>query len=138
MNLHDKTITVLNKLKSSASTTKQDIWYKTVITNCGWYVTSISDMNGSNVVMSQTIKVMIPFSSKFLPYNEWKNAGMQIDHYTISRDDYIILGTVEEDITSSNILQVVQKYAPDVCTVKSFRNLDKRVGNTIQLYVEGV
>lgn len=146
MNIYDKTITILNKLRGEdnpvtpetegARTTYLDAWKITTISDCGWYVTSIADMNGSNVVMGNTIKVMIPFNKGYLKYNDWKTSQTG---FTVSKDDYIILGTIsEETIGPNDIVRIIKKYSPNVCTVRSFRELDKRVGNTLELFIEGV
>lgn len=135
---HDKTITVLNRLRSADSITHRDIWYKTVITECGWYNEALAKIRDTDVVMGETIKVLIPFNKGYKRYSEWKQSGGQINSFTISPDDYIILGEVSEEVTSDTVIKIVQSYAPFVCTVKVFRELDKRMDNTIELFVRGV
>ena len=136
--LYDKTITVLNKLPASASATKQDTWYKTVLDKCAWYVTSVSDVVGNAVVVAEKITVLIPFHEEFLPFMQWKEAGQQVGHYTMSTGDYIVLGEVAEEITSSNVVSVMKSYGRNVCTVKSARECDMRLNNLVQLSIEGV
>ena len=137
---HDKTITVLNRLRSVDSATHKDIWYKTVINQCGWYNEALAQMSkqDTNVVIGGTIKVLIPFNTGYKRYKEWKQSGGQINSFTMSNDDYIILGEVQEEITPDNVIKVVQSYSPYVCNVKFFRELDKRMDNTIELFVRGV
>lgn len=136
MMFHDKTITVLNRLHSKDALDHKDSWSKTIIHDCGWYTKSIASMKDANaVVMGKIIKVLIPFNTGYTPYNEWISTGVG---FTMSQDDYIVLGEITEEVTANNIMQIVQKYKPDICTVKIYRYLDKRVDNTIELYVEGV
>ena len=138
INIYDKTITILNRLKAVDSSTKKiDVYYKTVLENCGWYEQAISDVDGIKVSMSTTFKIFIPFTGKFLPYNEWKK-GNTDSFFTVSQGDTIILGEVEEDITPQTITKIKQNYEPNVCEVRHCRVCDKRNGIEIQLYVEGI
>ena len=43
--------------------------------------------------------------------------------WTVSLNDYIVLGEVTEDITPKNITQVMAKYEPNACKVRVFEDL---------------
>lgn len=138
--MYDKTITVLNKLKASDSSTKQDIYYKTVLHNCGWYERSIQNVQGTQVSIGSVIKVFIPFDERFLPYEEWKKSSNQLGHYTMSQGDTIILGEVEEEVTPSTITKIKKLYEPNVCEVrhKQVNEAVNGIDLNVQIYVEGV
>lgn len=131
-------VTILNKLKAVDSLSKTDVWYKTTIENAVWYEKSQSSVNGTTVQIGTSIIVEIPFNERYKPYKDWKTAGGQLGHFTLSAGDYVIVGDVEEDINSNNITKVVSKYEPQCCTVRHFRELPKRGLSVVQLYVEGV
>lgn len=140
MNFNNKTVTVLNRLKASDSLTRQDIWYKTIIPNCCWYTSLESGIAGNVITMGSKYKVLIPFSDKFLPYNEWKQVGNQDNHYTMSETDVIILGEVTDDVTSQNIKSIKSQFEPSVCEVKSVTINENRSipGVIYQLSCNGV
>lgn len=137
-NIYNQTVTILNKLKGVDSLTKKDIWYKTVLTDVAWYADSTRTATSSAVYIGTYIKVLIPFHNEYLPYLEWREAGNQDTHYTMSTGDYIILGEVPEDITAENIVKTLQKYGENVCTVKHHKESYNRFGARIQLMIEGV
>lgn len=137
--IYTKTITILNKLNRKDSATGLDVWYKSVIKNASYYTEKTTNVSGTNVSMGQTFKVLIPFNDNYLNYAEWKKAGKQTGHFTISQGDYIVLGEIEEtQITPNNIQSIRQKYEPNVCDVRFFTELNDRGGATVQLRIEGV
>lgn len=117
----DTTITVLNKLKSMDSVTKQDIWYKTVIHNCAWKSNSESGISGTSVVIGGLFVVRIPEQPNYIPYSQWKENPD--GNLTFSVGDIIIKGEIEEDIiTTNNISKIFQKYQPDAFYAKVFQD----------------
>lgn len=138
-NIYNQKITILNKLKQSDSTTGLDVWYKSnVVTDAAWYTNTERTAGNTSVYIGTYITVFIPFHEEYLNYLEWKKPGNQDNHFTMSSGDYIILGDVEEDITSNNVIQVMKQYGDLVCQVKSCRELHDRFGARIQLRIEGV
>ena len=140
MKMNDKTITIINRLKRADSATNQDVLHKTILSDCAWYTTSESTVQGTTVSMGSKFKVLIPKDDKYLPYSEWKKVGNQEGHYTMSETDVIILGEVTEDITVANITKIKQSYQPNVCDVRVVieRDLRNLKGLQYGLLVEGV
>lgn len=138
-NIYNDTITILNKLKATDSITRQDVWYKNILHNAYWSKTGVSNVAGTTVGVGEVIKVLIPFSDNYKQYNDWKQAGNQDGYFTISLNDYIVSGEVVEDVTSSNVTQIMVKYGDMACTVRSVTECEKRISNqVVQLKIEGV
>lgn len=137
-NIYNRTVTVLNKLKREDSTTGLDVWYKTVLTDAAWYTDSVMTAGGSTTYIGTYITVLIPFHDNYLDYMDWKETGKQDSNYTMSSGDYVVLGTVTEDITAANVIATMKKYGENVCTVKNHKTLYDRFGANIQVRVEGV
>ena len=137
-NIYNQKITILNKLKRTDSLTGSDVWYKQVVTDAAWYKRSEKTVQGSSVLIGTYVNVLIPFHTDYLPYTEWRLAGNPDDYFTMSVDDYIVLGDVEETVTANNITQVVQKYSGMYCLVKHITENYNRFGAKIQLSIEGV
>ena len=135
--IYNQKVTILNKLKRADSANNVDEWHKTVISDAAWYSQVERTVQSSSVAIGSYIVCLIPYHEEFLAYSDWKQAEMQAGHYTISSGDYIVLGEVEEEITASNVVSVMSKYEPDVCTVKHFEVAHSRFGSTVQLRVEG-
>lgn len=134
--MYNKTVTVLNKLKATDAFIKQDIWYKTILKNCGWYIKSVTAVSGNTTSIGNVIKIYIPFNDNFLTYKEWKNKPDE--KFTISENDVIIFGEVIEDVTPQTLTNIKKSYEPNVCEVRHIEVLEKRAGNGIMLYIEGV
>lgn len=142
------TITILNKLSKADSATGQDVWYKKVLKNCSWNIAQNASQNGTVSDVGEIIQVQIPTKQlyKYLPYKQWKKAGMQDTAFTISMNDYIVLGEVTEDVTAQNIINVIKLYEPNTCKIRLFNDLsfDGVVGLSYLeqfasiYYVEGV
>ena len=137
-NIYNQTVTILNKLKREDSKTGLDVWYKTTITDVAWYTDSARSAGGSTVFIGTYITVLIPFHEQYMPYIDWKNSGLLDSKYTMSTNDYIILGEVKEDITPDNLIKTLKLYGENVCQVKHHNSLYDRFGATVQLKVEGV
>jgi hypothetical protein len=136
--IYNQTVTLLNKLRQQDSVTKVDVWHKTIITDAAWYTDSARSAGGQSVYIGTYITVLIPFHDEYIPYLEWRKAGMQEGHYTISNGDYVIKGIVTEEITPNNIVKTLQNYGEDVCLVRHHKTAHNRFGATVQLRIQGV
>lgn len=132
------TITLLNKLKRKDSITNLDIWYKTVIQNCVYKKDKISNVTGSVVSMGQEFTILIPFTGKYIPYNEWKKLEDKTGVYTLSTQDVIILGEVTEEVTDKNIVQIKNDYEPNTCEIRSIEQVDQKLSVKFEFRVGGV
>ena len=137
-NIYNQTVTLFNKLKRTDSLTNKDIWYKTQLTNCAWYRKVERDVASNGVLIGSYITVLIPFNKQYLQYDAWKQLNMQSEHYTMSMGDYIVLGTVDEEVNASNIVKVMESYGDKVCLVKHCNEVYERFGANIQLKIQGV
>ena len=131
-------ITLLNRLKRKDSITNTDVWYKTVINNCIYKKDRISGVDGKVVSMGQQFTVLIPFTGKYVTYNEWKKLEDKTGFFTISNQDVIILENVEEDVTDKNITQVKQDHEPNTCEVRSIEQVIRRNGVNFEFRIGGV
>lgn len=132
------TITLLNKLKRKDSITNLDIWYKTVIQNCVYKKDKISNVTGSVVSMGQEFTILIPFTGKYIPYNEWKKLEDKTGVYTLSPQDIIIFGEITEEVTDKNIVQIKNNYEPDTCEIRSIEQVEKKLTVNFEFRVSGV
>lgn len=132
------TITLLNKLKRKDSITNLDIWYKTVIQNCVYKKDKISNVTGSVVSMGQEFTILIPFTGRYIPYNEWKKLEDKTGVYTLSTQDVIILGEVTEEVTDKNIVQIKNDYEPNTCEIRSIEQVDQKLSVKFEFRVGGV
>lgn len=129
--IYDETITVVNKLDARDSATKQDTYYATVIDHCMWSVKfQRSVESDGTVVLGTTHQVQIPESENYIPYREWSKAENRADSFTVRNGDYIVRGKVDEEITATNVKQIVKTYEPDAFQVQAFRGATKGAGFT--------
>ena len=135
--IYNQEVTILNKLKRTDSGTNKDVWYKTHLTGVGWYTNTDRTVNTSGVVVGTYKTVLIPFTGKYLKYKDWKISDKG-NYYTMSNGDYIVLGNVDEDVTDTNVIQVMQSYGEDCCVVKGITVAHERFGAHIELKIEGV
>ena len=131
-------ITLLNRLKRKDSITNTDVWYKTVINNCIYKKDRITGVDGKVVSMGQQFTILIPFTGKYITYNEWKKLEDKTGFFTISNQDVIILEDVAEDVTDKNITQVKQDHEPNTCEVRIIEQVIKRNGVNFEFRVGGV
>ena len=131
-------ITLLNRLKRKDSITNTDVWYKTVINNCIYKKDRISGVDGKVVSMGQQFTILIPFTGKYVTYNEWKKLEDKTGFFTISNQDVIILEDVAEDVTDKNITQVKQDHEPNTCEVRSIEQVIRRNGVNFEFRIGGV
>lgn len=131
-------ITLLNRLKRKDSVTNTDVWYKTVINNCIYKKDRISGVDGKVVSMGQQFTILIPFTGKYVTYNEWKKLEDKTGFFTLSNQDVIILEDVKEDVTDKNITQVKQEHEPNTCEVRSIEQVIRRNGVNFEFRIGGV
>lgn len=131
-------ITLLNRLQKKDSITGLDIWYKTVITDCEYKKERITDMNGTTVAMGTQFTILIPFTSKYLPYRQWKKLEDKTGYYTLSMKDVIVLGDVEGDVNPSNIISIKNDYSPDSCDIQSIEQVAQRFSANYEFRVGGI
>lgn len=122
--MYGQTVTVLNKLDARDSALKLDTWYKQVVRGALWSASiTRSVATDGTVSIGQSVKCHIANRSEFMPYDEWKAAGNRDAYFTIRTGDYVVLGEVSEDVTASNVLQIVKSKGGDAMQVKAFRDL---------------
>lgn len=132
------TVTVLNKRAGRDSADYLDIWKKTVLRDCFWAgeqtrgrsgrMTSSAEVNeGASYVLR------VPRDPEYRPYREWNG---DMEGFTFSPGDYIILGEVAEEITPETVQAVVELYRPDAFEVQLFK--DNTDGPLPHYRLEGV
>lgn len=131
-------ITLLNRLKRKDSITNTDVWYKTVLQNCIYKKDRITGVDGKVVSMGQQFTILIPFTGKYVTYNEWKKLEDKTGFFTLSNQDVIILEDVAEDVTDKNITQVKQDHEPNTCEVRSIEQVIRRNGVNFEFRIGGV
>lgn len=132
----DYTITVLNKLKSTDSATKLDVWKKTVLTNCAWSSQAVRSVQGSTVSLGNAFVVRVPKNAEYKTYNEWKET---LDGFTFSTGDYIIKGEItEETVTPNNVQSIVNAHRPEAFSVSFFKDNTGTVEALEHYHIEGV
>ena len=119
----DTAITVLNRLKSKDSVTKQDVWYATIIPDCDWTQETIRNVSGNTVSVGGAYKTLIPKQANYLPYNEWKSKPD--GNLTFTEGDFVIKGVLDfEEIPTPNTIQkIYQNHRPQAFQIKSFKDL---------------
>lgn len=132
-------ITVLNKLKRVDSITGLDIWYKSVIKNCVYSKTKISNVNGTVVSMGVQFTILIPFNNKYVPYYKWKYLENKDTRFTLSNQDILILGEIKEkEITPNNIVSIKNKYSPNACEIRNIEEVENKFDTRYQFRVNGI
>lgn len=128
-NVYNETITVINKLDAKDSALKQDAYFVTTLEGCMWTVTQTRDVaNDGTVIIGTVHAVQIPESENYMPYREWRRAENRADAFTLTTGDYVVRGSIDEEVTASNIKAVVKKYEPDAFQIQSFRDATKGAG----------
>lgn len=137
-NIYNQQITILNKLRRADSNTQRDIWYKTVLNDVAWYTDSARSAGNHTVYIGSYITILIPFHDEYKDYLEWRKIPNRENFYTMSLGDYIVKGTIDEEITSDNIVKTLEGYGENVCLVRHHNANYDRFGATVQLKVQGV
>ena len=132
------TITLLNRLRKKDSVTNLDVWYKTYIQGCVYRKEKVTDVSGTTVSMGEQFTVLIPFTERYMPYREWKKLEDKSTFYTISPQDVIILGIVNEDVTPQTITQIKNNYEPDTCEIRSIEQVERKLSTNFEFRIGGV
>ena len=127
------TVTVLNKRAGRDSADYLDSWKKTVLRDCFWAGKQTQGQSGQEVNEGAAYLLRVPQSGDYRPYLEWK---ADMDGFTFSPGDYIILGEVAEEITPETVQAVVESRRPDAFEVQLFK--DNPVGPLPHYRLEGV
>ena len=127
--IYNETITVINKLDAKDSALKTDSYFVTTLENCMWsdYVSRTVGADGT-VEVATSHQIQIPEANNYMPYREWRKAETRADSFTLRAGDYVIRGTVEEEITASTIKNIVKLYEPDAFQIQAFRDATKGAG----------
>lgn len=129
------TITVLNRLKSSAPN-KFDRWFKTVLYGNLFTTKTTRTVDGRAVSVGSSYIVQVPQCADYSPYSQWKLDPAQ--GFTFSVGDIVFNGEIEEtEITADNVNQILQKYRPGAFTVKVFKD-NTAIKLAAHHYIEGV
>lgn len=137
-NIYNQTITILNKLRREDNDGKTDVWYKTVVDNAVWYTDSARSAGSNAVYIGSYITILLPFHDEYMDYEEWKKQVNKDELFTVSVGDYIIKGTIEDEVNANNIVKVTQKYGENVCLVRHHNANYNRFGARVQLKIQGV
>ncbi len=130
------TITVLNRLKAKHSTTKLDIWKKTVLHNCFLSTQAIRSITGTTVSISNNFICRVPKNENYRPYNDWI---YDLEGFTFSTGDYVIKGEIQEDIIEpNNIRDIVDKYRPNAFEIRLFKDNTGAIEVLEHYHLEGV
>lgn len=127
------TVTVLNKRAARDSADHLDAWKKTVLRDCFWAGEQTQGQSGQEVNEGAAYLLRVPQSGDYQPYREWKT---DMEGFTFSPGDYIILGEVAEEITPETVQAVVESRRPDAFEVRLFK--DNTVGPLPHYRLEGV
>ena len=136
MPMHDKTVTIVNKLKKADSGVgaTTDTWKKTVINTAELHKKTVRSVSGSTVSIGESEVVLIPFDSGYLPYNTWKTDTSK--GFTMNTGDLIFYHSLTETPTSANLATLKQTY--DCCDVRTVEIAKYNGIATVQIKVEGV
>lgn len=127
------TVTVLNKRAGRDSADYLDVWKKTVLRDCFWAGKQTQGQSGQEVNEGASFLLRVPRSERYRPYREWKG---DMEGFTFSPGDYIILGEVEEEITPETVQAVVESRRPEAFEVQLFK--DNTDGPLPHYRLEGV
>lgn len=126
--LYNETVTLINKLDAKESQLKQDEYYKHVFHHCMWsLVTTRSVAPDGTVTIGTSHRVQIAENVDYVPYKEWATS----DHesvFTVRAGDYVVLGEVTEEVTSSTLRKVIAAYEPEAFQIQTFRDATKGEG----------
>jgi hypothetical protein len=123
-------VTILNRAAARDIGATSDAWKSTVLQNVQW------DTKKSGVQIDTKRNsyfeyiLQIPHTENFVSYREFAQMYTATNAWTLSINDYAILGTIEETPTAENIADIVAKYAPNVCQIMSIE--DKRANGAIE------
>ena len=121
-------VTIINRLKSKDNESKRDKFYKKTLDNCIWDKAKLANQSGKAIYYSNGYSVQIPTEQncKYKDYREWIT---DIENsFTLSLDDYVILGEVTEDITPDNLKDIINRYSPNVFKISSINIYNSQDG----------
>lgn len=122
--IYDATVTLINKLDAKDAALASDAYYKTVLHGVMWSDSTTRTVGSDGTVSIATShNVQLPDFERYLPYREWCKAENRQDCFTVREGDWVVLGEVAEEVTSSTVRKVVALYEPDAFQVQSFRDL---------------
>lgn len=127
------TVTVLNKRDGLDSPDGLDAWKRTVLRGCFWAGEQTQGQSGQEISEGAAYLLRVPRSADCRPYLEWKT---DMEGFTFSTGDYIILGEAAEEITPETVQSVVERYRPDAFEVRKFK--DNTKGPLPHYRLEGV
>lgn len=128
--IYDKTVTVINKLDARDSALKQDEYFKHEIDHVMWsLVTTRSVAQDGTVTIGTSHRVQIPESESYVPYKKWVGTDHQ-SVFTVRAGDYVVLGSVAEEVSAATIKKVIAQYEPEAFQVQTFRDATKGDGFT--------
>lgn len=132
------TVTVLNRRAGRDSADNLDAWKKTVLRGCFWSGQQTREQSGRMTTSTEILEgaaylLRAPQSVDYRPYLEWKT---DMDGFTFSPGDYVILGEAAEEITLETVQSVVERYRPDAFEVRKFK--DNTKGPLPHYRLEGV
>lgn len=138
----DKTITLYNKYENPI--TKEITWYRTVIEKCFWKYVGIRTVDKLKSLDEASIICRIPKNDAFIDKRNWcaLEDEQRAEHFTISREDIIVLGEVddiideyEKGLRSTDLVNKYSKY-DEVLTVSEF-SIDVGEGRVCEHYRVG-
>lgn len=112
------TVTVLNKLDGLDSPDGLDAWKKTVLSGCFWAGEQTQGQSGQEVSGGASYLLRVPQSADYRPYQDWT---ADMEGFTVSPGDYVILGEAAEEITPETVQGVVERHRPDAFEVRKFK-----------------
>lgn len=127
------TVTVLNKRDGLDSPDSLDAWKKTVLRGCFWAGEQTQGQSGQEVSEGADYLLRVPQSADYRSYLIWK---ADMEGFTFSPGDYVILGEAAEEITPETVQGVVERYRPDAFEVRKLK--DNTKGPLPHYRLEGV
>lgn len=127
------TVTVLNKRDGLDSPYGLDTWKKAVLRGCFWAGEQTQGQSGQEISGGAAYLLRVPKSADYRPYRDWK---ADMEGFTFSPGDYIILGEAVEEITPETVQRVVERHRPDAFQVREFK--DNTRGPLPHYRLEGV
>lgn len=107
-------VTIINRLKSKDNESKRDKFYKKILDNCIWDNSKSANQSGKAIYYSNGYSVQIPTEQKY-KYKDYREWIKDIENsFTLSLDDYVVLGEVTEDIAPDNLKDIINRYSPNV------------------------
>lgn len=113
------TVTVLNKRDGLDSPDGMDVWKKTVLRGCFWAGEQTQGQSGQEVSEGASYLLRVPQSADYRPYPDWKS---DMEGFTFSPGDYVILGEAAEEITPETVQGVVERNRPNAFEVRKFKD----------------